>query len=702
MSRLCLLISFFLIPVHASAMILSVEADTIQKTGSRIEASGNVLISGENTSLKAGTVIYDTLTEDIWATGDCLLLEEKGEISASALYYNAKRKDLSLEHGEVFIYEEPMKISGESITRYGEDFYVGQNITYTPCLGTPPAWSFGAGHLEVPLEGYGKAKDVTFHIRSLPVLYVPYILFPAKLKRQSGLLFPEISQSSDYGYRFGIPAYIVLGRSADLTLTPTYLSQRGLLTSAQFRYALDYERNGEVYVEYLTDRKGGEESTSGILAEIPDERWFAKAVQTGGNLTWDINLVSNEEYLRDIGPFYGRKEDWRKVTTDEDEDLEELISRAQWTRTDRGFTLGISGRWTQDLTVKGDDRTLQELPKLKVRMNQRTIPRTPFDVTGEVSSTRVYSIDWIEAIKDDGRVEISMPLSLYPYFTLRPYVAEIYRDTFLTENRNEYAEDRYAEHWQIRGSTLNTTLYSTRFGDGWYHQIVPEVAWTYKSRFGGNYDPLDPDDLFPYLFTGDDWEKEYDMKLSLSNYIRDRSGKSLLDITLSRIYSYLSREWDLFESRARFQPVEWISVMHTNRFGRDPFRPYATYEHATKLILRDQRGDEIFLSEEYNRDDTTSASAGIRAILIGGFSAGFETEYDYRARMYDYSRQSITYTSQCWGVELSREVNLSTDGLPRETTVALTVNLLGLGDVIRTSQSFEKEYNEVSITSSGP
>ena len=321
-----LLVSF---PV--CAMILDVEADTIRKTGQRIEASGNVLITGKDMTLRANYVVYDTLSEDLWASGNCHLKEEKGEIEARTMYYNAKRNDVQLQDGSVFVYDEPMIISGESITRYGQDLYMGDDLEFTPCLGTPPAWSMAASSLEIPLEGYAKARHARFMIRNVPVLYAPYLLYPAKLKRQSGLLFPEFSHATDYGYRYGIPVYIVLGRSADMTVTPTRLTKRGLLMTSEMRYRLDYEQEGEVYIESLFDEKGGEEMEGGVLELIPDHRWYIRTNHAGGPLTWDINLVSHEDYFRDIGTFYGSEQYWKDTSVEEDdEDLEELISRMQW------------------------------------------------------------------------------------------------------------------------------------------------------------------------------------------------------------------------------------------------------------------------------------------------------------------------------------------------------------------------------------
>ncbi len=676
------------------ATILDVEADTIKKAGGTIEASGNVVVTGKDTVLNADYVVYDTMKEDLWASGNCRLVEEKGEIQAQTMYYNARRQDVHLENGSVFVYSEPMIVSGESITRYGRDYYVGEDIEYTPCLDDPPAWSLKSSSMEIPVEGYAQVWHTRLTLRHVPVLYLPYLLYPAKLKRESGLLFPQISHGSDYGYRYGIPLYLVLGRSADMTITPLQLTKRGLIITTQFRYRLDYANSGELYVESLRDTKGGEASEGCLLETVPDRRWYFKAKQTGGALTWDINLVSNEDYFRDIGTFYGQEQYFKATATEEDEtDKEELISRMQWYSSASGFSLSLSGQWKQDLTIEGDDKTFQEVPKLKARMNQRNIPYTPLKCTSEVSTTRVYSLDWIEAIKNNAQFELSMPLSAGPYFTVRPYLEESYRDSYITDRRDVYPDDKYLEHWQERGVSISTALYSERFAGGWYHQIAPSASWEYQSRIGGNYDANDPEDVFPELLSGDDWDKTFTMDLSLDNYVRDKAGKSILDLSISRQYSYITKEWGYFEAKARFRPCSWLSVKHTNYFGREPLRHYATHEHSSEFKLSDKRGDEVYVSEEYNRTDTKSIIAGIKIALIWNFSARFETEHDYLKRRYDYSRQGIMYKSQCWSVELYREARPADELGPRETTVYLTVNLLGLGDIVQTKQTKRGDFD---------
>lgn len=699
---LILLFAGAFLPAQVIAQVLDVEAEKVVRHGDRIEASGRVVVQGEDLLLRANYVVLDTVTEDLWAAGDCHLEEEGGEMDAHILYYNNRRKDFRLEEGTVFVYADPIVISGRTIVRYGEDVYEGEGITYTPCLGKPPDWSIAAGTLNAPLEGYGSAYNARFRVGNVPLFYVPYLLFPLKLERQSGLLFPGVGHSTDTGYRTEIPLYIVLGRSMDATITPTHLSDRGLLWAGEFRYRLDEEREGFIYGESLFDKRGGEVMQGGVKDRIPDHRWLLKARQTGGSLTWDINLVSHADYLRDIGPFYGDKQEWKDSATtgvfEDSENLEELVSRVQWNIFSRKFSANLSGQWKQDLTVGDNDRTLQELPRLRARMRPQRIPHTPVLLTSDLTTVRVYSRDWIEAVKNNGEIELSWPISLYPYLTVLPSFAEIYRDTFITDHREVFEDDTFREHWQERSILLTTALYSERFAGGIYHQVVPSVSWVYLSRYGGNYDRNDPLDIFPDLLENDDWEKEFDMNLSLENYVRGPSGRSLAEFTISRSYSYIDDDWKFYEARARLNPVSWFSAQHTNRFGREPFRPYATHEHWSRITFRDARGDELYAAEEYVRpavndrersgDATKSAYAGVNAKLIRGFSVRYEIEYDFLERRYEHSRQGLSYASQCWSVDLYREVKPSEGERPRETTISLLVNLLGFGQILSAEQEF--------------
>ena len=126
---------------------VEIEADRLEKAGKLIEATGNVVVKGRDLDLTCSYLLLDAESDDIWATGDCLLKDTQGEIRASHIHYNRRRKDAHVENGSILLYAEPLIISGSSITRYGNDLYLGSDLTYTPCLSETPAWSIKADRL---------------------------------------------------------------------------------------------------------------------------------------------------------------------------------------------------------------------------------------------------------------------------------------------------------------------------------------------------------------------------------------------------------------------------------------------------------------------------------------------------------------------------------------------------------------------------
>jgi len=691
MQRLACLIVFIIFSLNGSAIakMLDVEADDIFKTGSRIEAHGNVIVTGEDITLKADYVVYDTASEDIWATGNCFLKEGKrGEVSAMALSYNAKRKDMHIQNGMVLFYTDAIKISGESISQFGEEYITGQSVEITHCLGTIPDWSIDAEKLEIPEGGYGSAQEARFKVHEWPIVKIPYLLFPAMLERHSGLLIPEISHGSDYGYRFGMPVYVVLGRSADWTITPTWLSTRGLLMENEFRYALDYDKNGLIYLETLHDMEGGDKTTSGILPTIPHDRWFIKSEQTGTNFNWDLNLVNNVDYFRDIGTFYNsnffRGGLWGgEVNQLDDSKLDELISRFQLMNSYNGMSFSLSSQWKQDLTQDDNSKTLQELPRLTARLRERSVPYTPFQVSAEITSVKLYTEDSIEARKDNAQMELAWPINLFPYLTLRPFVDELYRDTAFTETKDLYSDSMFKEHWEERGATLSTTLYSSRFMNGLYHQVVPEISMVYLSRTGGNENPQNPEDVFPQLLTGDDLEKTHNMIFSLSNYIRDKQGVSLADAAVDVYYSYILKQWNEIDIRSSLHPLPWLTATHLNTFTKESDNTFSTSQNSTTITFNDPRGDSLSFGEEYFRSDSTVASADIKANILKGLNAEYDMRYDAANHRFDSESQIISYYSQCWAVIFERNVYDSSPQVPRKTTWSFNVKLLGIGDTLR-------------------
>ena len=89
--------------------------------------------------------------------------------------------------------------------------------------------------------------------KSVPILYSPYIDFPLSNERKSGFLAPVFGSTSSRGIEMSLPYYLNLAPNYDATLTPRFMTRRGLQINGQFRYLFP-DVTGEADAEILPDR----------------------------------------------------------------------------------------------------------------------------------------------------------------------------------------------------------------------------------------------------------------------------------------------------------------------------------------------------------------------------------------------------------------------------------------------------------------
>ena len=107
--------------------------------------------------------------------------------------------------------------TGSEIAKTGDITYTVENGIFTSCEGDVPSWSLHMGEGRVTLEEYVRVKNARLKFKKLPVLYAPYLVWPANTERSSGLLVPKPGYSSRRGSELSMAYFKTLGRSADTT-----------------------------------------------------------------------------------------------------------------------------------------------------------------------------------------------------------------------------------------------------------------------------------------------------------------------------------------------------------------------------------------------------------------------------------------------------------------------------------------------------
>lgn len=148
-------------------------------------------------------------------------------------------------------------IEGETLVRTnGNDFYA-RNSLFTPCYCKPdetPAWAFSASEIEAQIGGYADMYHPVLEIKGIPILYLPYLKFPIKDRRQSGFLPPTFGFEERSGNIYSQPVFLDLGPDADTTIKTDIYEKRGTRIGVEYRLQQRQYSGWEIEAESIRDQ----------------------------------------------------------------------------------------------------------------------------------------------------------------------------------------------------------------------------------------------------------------------------------------------------------------------------------------------------------------------------------------------------------------------------------------------------------------
>jgi LPS-assembly protein len=233
--------------IHYGDHVLTADSITYDHATDTVTAEGNVELSGGNNDehIRADRAIYNLRTQTgrfLNVHGSVGLFRALAEPSFKATNAGIATPNTSSSHTPGYQTDNPFVFEGKLVVKTGPSDYTIYNGSVTSCLLPHPDWQLFAGKIELD-SGKAKAAKSTFKLLGLPLFFLPYVTHPVDTQqRQSGLLIPELGYSSaskntgSKGITIGDQYYLVLGRSADLTVGLLYYSLRGFGENSTFRY----------------------------------------------------------------------------------------------------------------------------------------------------------------------------------------------------------------------------------------------------------------------------------------------------------------------------------------------------------------------------------------------------------------------------------------------------------------------------------
>jgi lipopolysaccharide assembly outer membrane protein LptD (OstA) len=231
----------------------SVEHDAL--TGVYV-ARGNVRITQPDRVLSADWVGFSAQTRQGIASGNVVVIEGQSVLRADVLQFQIDTVkgvvfDGSLEGGGRFL------MKGDTIQKTGENTYVFDHGHFTSCKcpeGEREPWAIEAKKTTLDIGGYGTARNTTFEVLGVPVVWLPWMIYPLKSERATGFLFPVWNASSRNGFDIGLPFFWAVGERLNVTFTPTYLTKNGFMPQLEAEYVFGERSRGRVYGAFINDK----------------------------------------------------------------------------------------------------------------------------------------------------------------------------------------------------------------------------------------------------------------------------------------------------------------------------------------------------------------------------------------------------------------------------------------------------------------
>jgi LPS-assembly protein len=290
-----------------------------------VTAKGDVVVTQGPTVLAADRVEIDRKRGEATAEGSIVLEDPRARVRASYAWLELEDETGILSDAQVYMPESRFQIAGDRMEKgIGQSYHIWDGrLTTCQCEEGAPDWSITGDVVDIDVGGYGTVRDGTFRVKDVPVLYLPYGLFPVRRERQSGFLFPRFGISNNRGFQWTQPFYWAIDKTQDATIAADVETSARLGILGEYRYLLAPDAGGILTGSYFNESVRGAAADEVVdpdtLADptIPENRgsaigyhqqsgpWgsrvYARPFWVSDNLFLrEMNTLS---YLPTVGPF---------------------------------------------------------------------------------------------------------------------------------------------------------------------------------------------------------------------------------------------------------------------------------------------------------------------------------------------------------------------------------------------------------------
>jgi LPS-assembly protein len=249
-----------------------------------------------NKTLSAHNVEITDIKKNFYKIANIKYNLENNEIIGQDISLEFKNENIKLD-------QNTPRLKGNTLLLKKDTSQISKGV-FTTCKknDTCPPWVLSSEKIE-----HNKAKKIINYknallkIYNVPVFYFPKFFHPdPTVKRQSGFLVPNFSQSNKQGNYISIPYFNAISKSSDLTFSPRFYDDGKTIYQSEYRnynknskHELDFSIKNKSAVVFDKDKKDTSThffSKSFFNLDLNDN--FSR------ELTLKIQQTSDDDYLK--------------------------------------------------------------------------------------------------------------------------------------------------------------------------------------------------------------------------------------------------------------------------------------------------------------------------------------------------------------------------------------------------------------------
>ncbi len=666
---------------------IQIIAASVDRDGSLIVASGDVVVYYENRILLAERARYDTRTSILELFGKVEMMEGF-ELASLSNYVKLDLKKEISSFSRVFMadLQSGLWIRGKDAQRRSDRVTLAKAFV-TSCDVACPDW-----HMEFSSLDYNTTAkwinvwNPVLYMKDTPVLYFPYLGFSTDKERRSGFLRPYFGVSSRDGFFYTQPIYFAPDPQWDLEIDPQIRALRGKGVYAILRFVDSPHSSGRITTGYFLDKESFVEeynlrnrSHYGVQANYASSRLFASP----GSDDHD-GLYVDVTYLKD--PDY---KNLQAYSTSGLVNSSQVQSRINYYFNTPDYFAGVYAKYFIDTSLASNKNTVQSIPVIQLHSYQNSL--AGWDALHYSADYRISSF-FTAAGKHMQLQEINAPLIFYTSF-LKGYLnlsisENLYYSYIGYQNLEANAPGNYYTFFRNYHKIDIYTDLAKRVGEN-FHTLQMRLTYN-RPSFSNEKGYIDPS--ISVLRSPNE-----NMVLSAINYLYDQSGKDFLYYRISQpvLYEKSDHKYGDIENELK------IKFLNNYELYSDLFYSYylRTLSGATSHIKYTEPGYDIMLTHFFKivknerRSDFFTFSGVYRSESGNNWSV--KVSYDNLDQAIRRWEAGLHLFRHCWdlnlGIKDEKRPILTSAGAQSINNLVLyfQINLIPLGGF---EQRFEQEF----------